>query len=130
MKSIQGCVAQKPHGITRLLGAALVGLVVLGSIGMAGSAEAGNRDQRKARQALKAGQIVPLRKMLGVVEAEYEGDVLEVELDDERVDGVRIWVYEIKLLTPQGNVLKMDIDAKTMKILHVKGRGAAAARKK
>ena len=68
--------------------------------------------------------------MLGVVEAQYHGDVLEVELDDERVNGVKIWIYEIKLLTPQGNVLKMDIDAKTMKILVVKGRGAERARKK
>ena len=68
--------------------------------------------------------------MLGVVEAQYHGDVLEVELDDERVNGVQIWIYEIKLLTPQGNVLKMDIDAKTMEIMQVKGRGAKRARKK
>ncbi len=130
MTSTEGHIARKPHQFGHLPALALVGLIVLGLMSAPGAVRADSKDQHRAQKALKAGQIVPLRKMLGSVEDRYEGDVLEVELDDERVNGVKIWIYEIKLLTPQGNVLKMDIDAKTMEILLIKGRGAEKARRK
>ena len=130
MTSTKGYVARKRHRSGQMPALALFGLIVLGLMSAPGDVRADRGDQHRARNALKAGQIVPLRKMLGSIEARYEGDVLEVELDDERINGKRIWIYEIKLLTPQGNVLKMEVDAKTMEILLIKGRGADKARRK
>jgi uncharacterized membrane protein YkoI len=92
-------------------------------------------DDERARAALRAGDVVPLVQVLSKVESLYEGDVLEVELedeDDDRRDGGTSagFVYEIKLLTPQGNVLKLELDAKTLEVLKVKGRGAERARRR
>ena len=39
------------------------------------------------------------------------------------------WVYMVKMLTPQGNVIMLYLNAKTAAIQSVKGRGADAARK-
>ena len=122
MTSTKGYVARKRHRSCQMPALALVGLIVLGLMSAPGAVRADSKDQHRAQKALKAGQIVPLRKMLGSVEDRYEGDVLEVELDDERVNGVKIWIYEIKLLTPEGAVLKLEYDAKTMVLLGVKGR--------
>ena len=91
---------------------------------------AGDRDQERALKALRAGEVLPLRTMLDEVESRFSGDILEVELDDDEEDGRRIWTYKIKLISPDGNVIKLRLDAKTKEILQIKGRGAEKARKK
>ena len=111
---------------------ALLGIsVVAGSIlmlPMVGHAD--DRDQERALAALRAGEVLPLRTMLDEVERLFSGDILEVELDDDKDDGRRIWTYKIKLISPDGNVIKLRFDAKTKQILKIKGRGAEKARKK
>ncbi len=91
---------------------------------------ADDRDQERALKALRAGEVLPLRTMLDEVESRFMGDILEVELDEDKDKGRRIWTYEIKLISPDGNVIKLKIDAKTKEILEIKGRGAEKARKK
>ncbi|MEO8325679.1 MAG: PepSY domain-containing protein [Nitrospirota bacterium] len=68
-------------------------------------------------QQLKA-EVVPVEQLLQKVKKEFEGIILELELEEEDLR----WIYEVKLLTPQGNVLKIDYDAKTMAVLTVKGQ--------
>ncbi|WP_342348550.1 PepSY domain-containing protein [uncultured Nitrospira sp.] len=68
-------------------------------------------------QQLKA-EVVPVEQLFQKVQKEFEGIILELELEEEALR----WVYEVKLLTPQGNVLKIDYDAKTMTVLTVKGQ--------
>ncbi len=111
---------------------ALLGIsVVAGSILMLPMVgHAGDRDQERSLAALRAGEVLPLRTMLDEVERLFSGDVLEVELDDDKDDGRRIWTYKIKLISPDGNVIKLRFDAKTKEILEIKGRGAEKARKK
>ena len=94
-------------------------LVLLG----AGPARADD-DQDKARQALQAGQVMPLRQILDRVEREQPGQVLEVELEQEEGQ----WLYEIKLLRADGSLAKLKVDARDGRILKVKGRGGEAAR--
>jgi uncharacterized membrane protein YkoI len=71
-------------GMRRLL----VGLVVASSLAWAGSSRAGGdgqgSDHDRARQALEAGEVLPLRTILERVEREYPGQVLEVELERDR----------------------------------------------
>ncbi len=49
----------------------------------AGPALADRHDHDLARQALEAGQILPLLNILDIVEAGYPGQVLEVEFDHD-----------------------------------------------
>lgn len=100
-------------------------------------------DHERARAALESGDVVPLALILEKVESLYEGTIIEVDLENEDDEGVefddegkpgsshymRGFIYEIKLLTPHGNLLKLKIDARTVELIQVKGHGEKQARK-
>ena len=67
----------------------------------------------RARDALRAGEIVPLDEVLEVLRERGAGQVLEVELErhDDR------WIYEIETLDPGGVIAKHVVDATTKEIL-------------
>lgn len=68
-----------------------------------------------AKRLLKEGRIKPLTEILAAVNAQVPGELLEVELELE--DGV--YVYEFKLLRPDGRVQEVEADASTAKILKI-----------
>lgn len=72
-------------------------------------------DHDRARRALEAGEILPLSEILSAATAARPGRVIELELD--RDDGQ--WVYEVELVTPQGRLYEMEIDAATGAILEI-----------
>lgn len=75
-------------------------------------------DHDRARRALEAGQILPLKDILARAETEFPGHLVEAELEDE--DGAL--VYELKILTTGGRVMKLYYDARTGELLKAKGR--------
>ncbi|HAY27611.1 MAG TPA: hypothetical protein DIT03_15625 [Candidatus Accumulibacter sp.] len=102
--------------------AAVAGAALLLALG-AGAAAAGDgrsedHDHDRARQALEAGEILPLRTILDRLEREYPGQVMEVEL--ERKDGR--WVYEIKLLRRGGALSKLQVDARDGSLIGLRQR--------
>ncbi len=100
-------------GVRAALSAALL-LALLG----AGASQAGDaHDHDRARRALESGEILPLRAILDRVDRDYPGQIMEVELerDDAR------WLYEIKLLRPDGALVKLKIDARDGALLGIKG---------
>jgi uncharacterized membrane protein YkoI len=85
---------------------------------------AGDKDDHdRARAAVLAGEVLPLSQVLQRVQRTHPGRVLEVEL--ERDDGR--WIYEIKLLQPGGQLLKLELDASTAHVLQLKRKEAPAA---
>lgn len=70
---------------------------------------AGDDDHDRARRAVEAGEIKPLREILATAEAAHGGQLIEAEL--ERKGGRMI--YELKLLTVEGRVLKVYYDARS-----------------
>lgn len=83
-------------------------------------AAAGDSDQDRARRAMEAGEIRPLRDILATAEAAYGGQFVEAELEHD--DGR--WVYEIKLITADGKLARLKYDAGSGTLLkaHVRGR--------
>ena len=75
------------------------------------------RDHERARAALEAGEIRPLAELLAVVERRYLGRVIEADL--ERDDGQ--WLYEFKILPPNGRMFVVEIDAATGAQLRSRG---------
>jgi uncharacterized membrane protein YkoI len=75
-----------------------------------------NRDHERARAAVEAGQVLPLPTLLERLRRTHPGQVLELEL--ERDDGR--WIYEVKLLQANGQLLKLDVDAFTAQVLQVR----------
>ncbi|THF65079.1 PepSY domain-containing protein [Pseudothauera rhizosphaerae] len=90
-------------------------LILAGAAGLALAAD----DHDRAREALAAGQILPLRSVLDVVERDHPGQVMEVEL--EREHGV--WIYEVKLLRGDGTLQKLELDARSGELLRSRSRG-------
>lgn len=82
-------------------------------------------DHNRARQALQAGQVLPLGKVLERLEREHPGQVMEVELEQEEGR----WIYEVKLLQPQGELVKLKLDARTAVLLPGKGNSKSDERR-
>ena len=82
---------------------------------IASPALADGDDHDRARRALEAGEIRPLAEILAVAEARRPGRVIELEL--ERDDGR--WIYELELVTPEGRLFEMEIDAASGTVLEV-----------
>jgi hypothetical protein len=66
--------------------------------------------------------VAPLRSLLAQVHEAYPGQVLEVELERDDYGKGDVWVYELKLLTEKGRVLKLEYDAVNLELLKIKGR--------
>ncbi len=77
---------------------------------------AGERDHERARAAVAAGQILPLPALLERLQRTHPGQVLELEL--ERHDGR--WIYEVKLLQTNAQLVKLELDAGTGQLLQVR----------
>ena len=95
----------------------VLSLCLCGLVGQPVSAS-DHDDHDRARQAVQAGQVLPLPTVLERLQREVPGQVLEVELEQER----ERWIYEIKLLTPAGQLTKVKLDARTAEVLRVRSR--------
>ena len=78
-----------------------------------GGASWADADHDRARQALEAGAVLPLGTILERIGRDHPGQVLDVELDLEKHDGVERWVYELKLLRKGGALVRLQVDART-----------------
>lgn len=103
---------------------ALLSLVLLAAAlpAAAVAGDDGDHDHERAREAFRSGRALPLEAILARAQADFPGDVLDVEFEED--DG-RI-VYEIKTITAEGRVLKLKYDAATGELLRVRGRNGKA----
>lgn len=70
-------------------------------------------DHDRAREALARGEIMPLSRILAVVEREVGGRVIEIDFD--RDDGR--YVYDIEVVSSDGRLMELKIDAATGAVL-------------
>ncbi|TAN57699.1 MAG: peptidase [Rhodospirillales bacterium] len=93
----------------------LTALAVLLAPGHSGAVLA-DSSQKEAREALKRGFIRPLADVIAKVEKDYDGRVLDAEMEHEHGR----YVYEIKLLTKDGWRRKLYLDANTLELVKEK----------
>ncbi len=86
----------------------------------AAPAQAREEDHDRALRAVRAGQVMPLPQVLDRLARTHPGQVLEVELEDKR----SAWVYEIRLLQPDGRRVKLEVDARSGEVLRTRERPA------
>lgn len=72
-----------------------------------------DEDHETARKALEGKEILPLGRVLAIVEQQIRGDVIEIELER---DGPT-WIYDIEIIDETGRVRELDLDARTGAIL-------------
>jgi len=95
--------------------AVLVALVLAG-MALPASWAGSKDDHERARAAVASGEVLPLPVVLERLRRTHPGQVLELEL--ERQDAR--WIYEIKLLQANGQLLKVKLDARTAQLLEAR----------
>ena len=73
-------------------------------------------EHRRARKARNSGSARPLGEVLATVKSRYPGEVVSVSLKK----GARL-VYRVKLISRQGRLLRITVDASTASIIGVDG---------
>jgi uncharacterized membrane protein YkoI len=73
------------------------------------------KEHEVVREALQRGEVLPLVKILAIANQQVPGDVIEVELEQEKVG----LIYEIKILTSNGRVREVKIDARTGNVVKI-----------
>jgi uncharacterized membrane protein YkoI len=110
------------HESLRRLAPGAIGVVMLciGALAMAPawSDGKGKGDHERARQAVKAGEVMPLPALLERLQRTHPGQVLEIELEQEKGR----WIYEVKLLQGGGGLSKLELDARTGEVLSSRSR--------
>ncbi len=89
-----------------------------------------NEDVHEPTSSSDRDKTVSLLQIIKTIERDFPGRLLEIELENERIGGSYILVYDAKVLTPSGDVLKLYYDAKTSKLLKFKGHHQKARTKK
>jgi len=90
------------------------GGLMLVCLALNSGAGADDLDQDLARALREQGHILPLEQILTSLYQRYPGASL-LEVDLEREDG--IYVYEVELLTREGRVRELELDASSGQIL-------------
>ena len=104
--------ARPPVARRRVASAAwlVAGLIALAAPG----ARAGDdNDQDRVRDAVRAGEVMPFDALRERLRRSHPGEVLELELEREQGR----WIYEIKLLQPDGRIVKLEVDARSGEVL-------------
>lgn len=90
-----------------------IGGLVVAALTAAPSYAGDGHDHDRARQALEAGEILPLRTILDQVDRDYPGQIMEVELEQK---GER-WIYEVKVLRTGGALVKLKFDGRSGNVM-------------
>jgi uncharacterized membrane protein YkoI len=76
---------------------------------MATAAHADRLSAERVRELVERGEILPLERLLKQNEASIGGRIIEIEIERKR----GTYVYEIKVLGPDGRAREIKIDART-----------------
>lgn len=101
---------------TLIAATALSAVLLLSPFRAAGETEvivAESSQQDEARDAVRQGLVRPLEEILKEVRKIIVGDIVEIEF--EKHDGR--YIYEIEYVAPNGHLMDIKIDAKTLAVL-------------
>ncbi|MGF1760799.1 hypothetical protein L4D76_23320 [Photobacterium sagamiensis] len=76
-------------------------------------------DHDEVMEAVQQGLIQPFSALQAKVNAQLNGRIIRVELEEDD----DIWIYDLKLLDPHNNIVRVEYEARTLSIIEIKGRG-------
>ena len=101
--------------LTRLFLLVLLLTSVAGQIARADDDD-DDRDHEIARKALSEGRIRPLTQIIDELKAQFPGQIVGVELKTKKAN---TFIYEFKVLAPDGKLKEVKVDATTAKIVKI-----------
>lgn len=81
---------------------------------------------KSLREAVGRNELVSLKSIMDWIEEHYEGQVVEVELENQ----AGFFAYEVDLLTSSGSKIEFQFNARTGELLSISGRDIEKARRK
>ncbi|WP_404379147.1 PepSY domain-containing protein [Caenispirillum salinarum] len=75
-------------------------------------------DADEMLEFITTNQVMPMAKAIDGIAGAHPGTVVEVELEEED-DSPSGWAYEIDVLTAEGDVVEVEVDAVSGKIADV-----------
>ncbi len=91
----------------------IVGVVLLAGAGKAMAFT----EQESARDAYQRGEIMSLEDIRRNVQRDFTGQIIGTKLQSNNAD----YVYKFRVLSPDGSIKTIDVDAKTSRVIDVKG---------
>lgn len=79
-------------------------------------------EQDKARDAYQRGEIMSLSEIRRNVHRNFQGEIIGTKFRGPSGREER-YIYKFRVLSPEGNVIRVDVDARTARVLRVKGKG-------
>lgn len=79
------------------------------------------RDQDRVRDAREAGEIKSFGEIRRRITKRFGGHIIDVDLDQDAA-GSKHWVYRVRMLSNNGEVLLIRADATTGRVIDVKGK--------
>lgn len=73
-------------------------------------------DADEARELKQSGKILSLEDIIARVQKDYPGQIIEIELDEEKDR----FVYDIEVVGEEGVVIELRLDAATGEVLRYK----------
>lgn len=101
--------------LNRLLPLALSSALLSAIVLAAPQAHADDDDLDRLRDAVNRGEVMPLSALQDEVRRAFPGEIIRVELDED--DGR--FIYEFKVLKPNGRLVEIEMDAKDGRVLEV-----------
>lgn len=85
---------------------------------------AGNNDEQDlARSAFASGEIVSFSTLQARLMAQCRCQIVEAKLHSEKKHDDRLLIYDIKAITPNGQLIKLEMDARSGDIVSIKNKG-------
>ena len=76
----------------------------------------------RARRAVEQGTIRPLEEIRDKVQRQFDGRIVGLELYENPNHGVPGYVYDVRVLTRKGDVMAVEMDARTGEVMSVRGK--------
>lgn len=88
--------------------------------------------ERELEPLIDAGdmELITIMKAVEVAQSRFMGRVIDAQIKPGRPHERAAAVYELRMLTERGNVLRIRLDALTGDFLEVEGRGLTEARRR
>lgn len=90
------------------------------------TANASDLSPKQIREAHQSGEIKSLRWVLEQIQLQFPGQVLDAELTKNKYKNNHKYnhryIYKIKLISEDGHISKLYVDANTAELLRVKSR--------
>lgn len=95
-------------------------VILMGLLSLFGQVNADPQaDHERAREARLRDEIRPIAEILHHIGEQIPGQVIGLELEREKRTGQPVWIYELKILTPDGRRLEIEVDARDGHILEL-----------